>query len=103
MPFPDFVRNSGTDSMKQIRLLSVDFDGTIIRNWATPPFPEELVEMLAQLRKDGVLFAINTGRTVRLVDEALGISGFPVRPDFALTSEREVFRWTGASWEDFGE
>jgi HAD superfamily hydrolase (TIGR01484 family) len=88
--------------MNQIRLLSVDFDGTIVRNWATPPFPEELVEILDQLRRGGVLFAINTGRTVRLVEEALGISGFPVRPDFALTSEREVFRWNGASWEDFG-
>jgi HAD superfamily hydrolase (TIGR01484 family) len=88
--------------MNQIRLLSVDFDGTIVRNWAAPPFPEELVEILAQLRRGGVLFAINTGRTVRLVEEALGISGFPVRPDFALTSEREVFRWNGASWEDFG-
>jgi hydroxymethylpyrimidine pyrophosphatase-like HAD family hydrolase len=46
--------------------------------------------------------AFNTGRTIRLVEEALGITGFPVRPDFALTSEREVFRWNGSTWEDFG-
>jgi HAD superfamily hydrolase (TIGR01484 family) len=89
--------------MSQIRLLSVDFDGTLVRNWAPPPFPRELVEILNQLRREGVLLAINTGRTIRLVEEALGISGFPVRPDFALTSEREVFRWNGSTWEDFGE
>jgi HAD superfamily hydrolase (TIGR01484 family) len=88
--------------MSQIRLLSVDFDGTLVRNWAPPPFPEELVEILNRLRREGVLLAINTGRTIRLVEEALGISGFPVRPDFALTSEREVFHWNGSTWEDFG-
>jgi HAD superfamily hydrolase (TIGR01484 family) len=88
--------------MSQIRLLSVDFDGTLVRNWAPPPYPKRLVEVLNQLRRNGVLLAVNTGRTIRLVEEALGITGFPVRPDFALTSEREVFRWTGSTWEDFG-
>ena len=88
--------------MSQIRLLSVDFDGTLVRNWAPPPYPGELVEILNELRQNGVLLAINTGRTIRLVEEALGSTGFPVRPDFALTSEREVFRWNGANWEDFG-
>ena len=88
--------------MSQIRLLSVDFDGTLVRNWALPSYPAELVEILNQLRRNGVLMAINTGRTIRLVEEALDVTGFPVRPDFALTSEREVFRWSGSTWEDFG-
>ncbi len=88
--------------MSQIRLLSVDFDGTLVRNWAPPPYPKALVEILNELRHHGVLLAFNTGRTIRLVEEALEIIGFPVRPDFALTSEREVFRWNGSTWEDFG-
>ena len=88
--------------MSRIRLLSVDFDGTLVRNWALPAYPEELVQILNLLRQSGVLLAINTGRTIRLVEEALGLTGFPVRPDFALTSEREVFRWNGSTWEDFG-
>lgn len=88
--------------MSQIRLLSVDFDGTLVRNWALPHYPAELVQILNQLRRNGVMMAINTGRTLRLVEEALDSTGFPVRPDFALTSEREVFRWNGATWEDFG-
>jgi HAD superfamily hydrolase (TIGR01484 family) len=88
--------------MSQIRLLSMDFDGTLVRDWAPPPYPETLVEILNQLRGNGVVMAINTGRTIRLVEEALENTGFPVRPDFALTTEREVFRWNGSAWEDFG-
>lgn len=88
--------------MSHIRLLSMDFDGTLVRDWAPPPYPQKLVQILNQLRRDGVLIAVNTGRTLRLVEEALEYTGFPVRPDFALTTEREVFRWSGSSWDDFG-
>ncbi len=88
--------------MNRIRLLSMDFDGTLVRNWALPAYPKKLVDILNQLRRNGVLMAINTGRTIRLVEQALDVTGFPVRPDFALTSEREVFRWNGSTWEDFG-
>jgi len=89
--------------MSQVRLLSMDFDGTLIRSWAPPPFPKKLVEILKRLRRHGVLIAFNTGRTIQLVEEGLGEAGFPVRPDFALTCEREVFLWTGSGWEEFGE
>ena len=89
--------------MNQIRLLSMDFDGTLVRDWAPPPYPEMLVRTLNQLRRNGVLIAINTGRTIHHVEEGLEYTGFPVRPDFALTTEREVFRWTGSTWEDYGE
>ena len=89
--------------MSLVRLLSVDFDGTLVRNWAPPPYPKKLVRILNRLREHGVLIAINTGRTIQLVEEALAETGFPVRPDFALTCEREVFRWNGSTWQDFGE
>ncbi|MBV9130160.1 MAG: HAD family phosphatase [Verrucomicrobia bacterium] len=89
--------------MSQIQLLSMDFDGTLVRHWASPTYPDELVRLLNQLRRNGVFLAFNTGRTIRLVEEALQVTGFPVRPDFALTSEREVFRWNGSLWEDYGE
>src|SRR5271166_3669199 len=62
-----------------------------------------LVRTLSQLRRNGVLIAINTGRSIRHVEEGLEYTGFPVRPDFALTTEREVFRWNGSTWEDYGE
>jgi HAD superfamily hydrolase (TIGR01484 family) len=89
--------------MSQVRLLSMDFDGTLIRSWAPPPFPKKLVQILKRLRRHGVLIAFNTGRTVQLVEDGLREVGFPVRPDFALTCEREVFRWNGSEWQDFGE
>jgi hydroxymethylpyrimidine pyrophosphatase-like HAD family hydrolase len=89
--------------MSQVRLLSVDFDGTLIRSWAAPPFPKKLVQTLDRLRCHGVMIAFNTGRSIHLVEDALGETGFPIRPDFALTCEREVFRWNGSAWEDFGE
>src|SRR5208282_4028839 len=89
--------------MSQLRLLSMDFDGTLIRSWALPPFPKKLVRILNRLRRQGVLIAFNTGRNIQLVEEGLGEAGFPIRPDFALTCEREVFRWSGSGWEDYGE
>jgi hydroxymethylpyrimidine pyrophosphatase-like HAD family hydrolase len=88
--------------MNQVRLLSMDFDGTLIRDWAPPPFPAELVHALNRLREHGASIAVNTGRTINLVEQGLKYTGFPIRPDFALTTEREVFRWTDSGWEDFG-
>ena len=41
--------------MSQIRLLSMDFDGTLVRDWAPPPYPKTLVRILNQLRRNGVL------------------------------------------------
>jgi HAD superfamily hydrolase (TIGR01484 family) len=88
--------------MNNVRLLSMDFDGTLIRDWAPPPFPQSLIKALNRLREHGVAIALNTGRTVSLVEQGLEYTGFPIRPDFALTTEREVFRWTNSGWEDFG-
>jgi hydroxymethylpyrimidine pyrophosphatase-like HAD family hydrolase len=90
--------------MNSVRLLSLDFDGTLVRDWAPPPFPQVLVDIMTALRRqDGVKFALNTGRSLALMEHGLEASGFPIWPDFALTTEREVFRWTGSGWEDFGE
>jgi HAD superfamily hydrolase (TIGR01484 family) len=88
--------------MNNVRLLSMDFDGTLIRDWAPPPFPQTLIKALNRLREHGVAIALNTGRTISLVEQGLEYTGFPIRPDFALTTEREVFRWTNSGWEDFG-
>jgi hydroxymethylpyrimidine pyrophosphatase-like HAD family hydrolase len=57
------------------------------------------------LQSDGALFAINTGRSVDLLESGLTDFEFPVRPDFILTTEREVFRpgTNGERWEAFGD
>jgi hydroxymethylpyrimidine pyrophosphatase-like HAD family hydrolase len=38
-----------------IKLLSTDFDGTLVDHFATPPVVPELFEALAELRSRGVL------------------------------------------------
>jgi HAD superfamily hydrolase (TIGR01484 family) len=86
-----------------LRLLSLDFDGTMVGPWleGKAAVSEELVRCLAALRKRGVLLAINTGRNLALVDQ--GMELFPAIPDFALTTEREIFRWTKEGWEPLAE
>jgi hydroxymethylpyrimidine pyrophosphatase-like HAD family hydrolase len=86
-----------------VRLLSVDFDSTLVRDWEHPVFCEELGPTLGKLRIAGVAFAINTGRTLLSVEQGLEETRFPVRPDFALTAEREVFLWRDGAWHDFGD
>jgi HAD superfamily hydrolase (TIGR01484 family) len=89
--------------MTAIRLLSLDFDGTMVGPWldGKAAVSEELVRCLASLRKGGALLAINTGRNLALVDQ--GMELFPAIPDFALTTEREIFCRTKQGWEPLSE
>jgi hydroxymethylpyrimidine pyrophosphatase-like HAD family hydrolase len=89
--------------MKRIKLLSLDFDGTLIGPWngSEPEIASELIEGLGHLRRQGVLIALNTGRTLALVEQALRF--FPFVPDYALTTEREVYRLEGRQWADVGD
>src|SRR5207302_2731470 len=87
-----------------IKLLSTDFDGTLVDHFADPPVTPALFELLRELRKQGVLWAVNTGRELRHIEEGLTEFRFPVEPDYVLTSEREVFhRGTDGSWKDYGD
>ncbi|HSI13382.1 MAG TPA: HAD-IIB family hydrolase, partial [Chthoniobacter sp.] len=87
-----------------IKLLSTDFDGTIVDHDATPRVSPDFFEMLDRLRERGVLWAVNTGRVLWHIEEGLHELQFPVAPDFVLTSEREVFhRGPDGRWQDFGD
>jgi HAD superfamily hydrolase (TIGR01484 family) len=87
-----------------IRLLSTDFDGTLVDHFAVPPVSADLLDTLERCRNKGILWAVNTGRTLEHIVEGLKQFGFPVSPDFVLTTEREVFRRTrDDGWEDFGD
>lgn len=88
-----------------IRLLSTDFDGTLVSHFDHPPVVPELFAVLRTLQKAGVFWAINTGRELAHILEGLAEFSFPVRPDFILTSERDVFRPRPgeAGWEPFGD
>jgi hydroxymethylpyrimidine pyrophosphatase-like HAD family hydrolase len=90
----------------QIRLLSTDFDGTLVAHDSDPVLDVRCMNLIAQLQTEGALWAINTGRSVQLLETGLIDFDFPVHPDFILTSERDVFRPSsngGNKWEPFGD
>jgi HAD superfamily hydrolase (TIGR01484 family) len=89
----------------RIKLLSIDFDGTLVSRVSDPVLDYDCIELIRELQESGVLFAINTGRSVDLLESGLTDFEFPVRPDFILTTEREVFRpgTNREKWEPFGD
>ncbi|MEY2537875.1 MAG: hypothetical protein QOG67_1615 [Verrucomicrobiota bacterium] len=89
----------------KIRLLSTDFDGTLVCRTNSPILYAPCMELIGQLQRDGAVWAINTGRSVDLLESGLVDFAFPFQPDFILTSERDVFRpgANGQRWEAFGE
>jgi len=89
----------------KIKLLSIDFDGTLVSHVSEPVLDESCLQLIRDLQSNGVLFSINTGRSVDLLESGLTDFEFPMRPDFILTTEREVFRpgGNGETWEPFGD
>ena len=88
-----------------IRLLSTDFDGTIVSRVSEPVLDITCMESIRQLQSEGAIWANNTGRSVDLLESGLADFSFPFRPDFILTSERDIFRpgANGQKWEAFGD
>src|SRR4030095_3895598 len=88
-----------------IRLLSLDFDGTLVSRVGGPVLDSQCLELIRDLQKRGAIWAINTGRSVDLLESGLVDFSFPIRPDFILTTERDVFRpgQNGEQWEPFGD
>src|SRR2546423_216076 len=91
--------------ISKIRLLSIDFDGTLVSHISEPVLDERCMQLIRDLQSGGALFSINTGRSVDLLESGLTDFEFPLRPDFILTTEREVFRpgTNGEKWEPFGD
>ncbi|HVI82174.1 MAG TPA: HAD-IIB family hydrolase [Chthoniobacterales bacterium] len=89
----------------KIQLLSIDFDGTMVSRVSEPVLDRECMELIRELQSAGAIWAINTGRSVDLLESGLADFEFPIRPDFILTSERDVFRpgTNGTKWEPFGD
>src|SRR5215467_5708035 len=87
-----------------IKLLSIDFDGTLVSRVSEPVLDLQCMELIRELQQAGAIWAINTGRSVDLLESGLADFAFPIRPDFILTTERDVFRpgRNGDKWEPFG-
>ncbi len=89
----------------RIHLLSVDFDGTLVSRAGEPVLDGQCMGLIRELQEAGAIWAINTGRSVDLLESGLTDFSFPIRPDFILTTERDVFRpgQNGDKWEAFGD
>jgi HAD superfamily hydrolase (TIGR01484 family) len=89
----------------RIHLLSIDFDGTLVSRVSEPVFDAKCMELIRELQTAGTLWAINSGRSVDLLETGLVEFALPIRPDFILTTERNVFRpgRNGEKWEPFGD
>jgi HAD superfamily hydrolase (TIGR01484 family) len=89
----------------EIKLLSTDFDGTLVARTGGPVLDRQCMERIRELQMAGAVWVINTGRSVDLLESGLADFAIPFRPDFILTSERDVFRPSrnGGAWEAFGD
>ncbi len=87
-----------------VRLVSTDFDGTLVEHGVSTPFSPLLIEIFSVLRERGVRWVVNTGRSLDSLEEGLESFAFPIQPDYVITTEREIFRPASArGWEDFGD
>jgi HAD superfamily hydrolase (TIGR01484 family) len=88
-----------------IRLLSTDFDGTIVSRVSEPALDRACMELIRDLQAQGTVWAVNTGRSVDLLQSGLEDFAFPIYPDFILTSERDIHKpgENGNRWEPFGD
>jgi HAD superfamily hydrolase (TIGR01484 family) len=89
----------------RIQLLSTDFDGTLVSRVGEPVFDAQCMELIRELQTAGAVWAINSGRSVDLLETGLVEFALPISPDFILTTERDVFRpgRNGEKWEPFGD
>lgn len=87
-----------------IKLLSTDFDGTLVDHETQPPVAPALFAAIREVQARGGLWAVNTGRELQHIVEGLEQFSFPVEPDYVLTAEREVFhRGPAGEWQDYGD
>lgn len=87
-----------------IRLLSTDFDGTLVGPHPDAHTVQSLSHALSDLRGGGAVWAVNTGRQLWFALEGLEQLRFPHDPDFVLTSEKDIYRRVeDGSWEAFGD
>jgi hypothetical protein len=75
-----------------IQLISTDFDGTLFAEFANPPIPERVQELIGGLQSRGAKWIINTGRDMSSLMEALARARIAIEPDFLVLVEREIHR-----------
>ncbi len=73
-------------------ILSFDFDGTLHHPSGSPPVPTEFFDLIRILREEqGIVWGINTGRSMAQMVEGFLESKFPFLPDWVIAREREIY------------
>jgi HAD superfamily hydrolase (TIGR01484 family) len=72
------------------KLVSTDFDGTLFAEFESPPIPGSLERLIGDLQRQGVKWAINTGRDMSSLMESLARAGIGIEPDYLVLVEREI-------------
>ncbi len=85
-----------------IRLLSTDFDGTLIGHEPDARTAASLSSALQDLRGQGAVWAVNTGRQLWFALEGLEHARLPHDPEFVLSSEKDIFRRVAEGARDEG-
>jgi hydroxymethylpyrimidine pyrophosphatase-like HAD family hydrolase len=85
-----------------LRLISTDFDGTLVGHPSDGRCVPALGQALADFKAAGGLWAVNTGRSLEHIVEGVAIFSSPVAPDFLLTHEREIYHCEAGKWRSFG-
>lgn len=84
-------------------LISLDFDGTLSLEDADPKVDPAIHEALESWVSRGAIWLINTGRSLPHAMEGLVEAGFPMRPSFLITRERDLhFLNSFKRWVPFG-
>jgi len=89
--------------MLPIQLLSTDFDGTILDWGLDVDSARPFFNLVGDWQRQGLIWAINTGRSIPQLEDALTAPNFPIQPNYIITTERAVYRRGENSWEDFGD
>lgn len=77
-------------------VLSFDFDGTLHDPAEDPPVPRAFFDLIRKLRDEqGVVWGINTGRSMPQMIEGFIESRFPFLPDWVVAREREIYHPNG--------
>jgi len=74
------------------KLISTDFDGTVHTDFEHPPIPDELAGIIGEMQRRGVSWVINTGRDLGSLLSSLTHAGIPIRPDYVVVVEREIYQ-----------
>ena len=81
-----------------LKLISTDFDGTLLSEYHQTTIPERFISLIAELQSRGVKWVINTGRDMSSLMETLARSHVRVQPDYLVLVEREIYKHDGVRY-----